>query len=166
MGGCTGTLPTYSQSDGGCVSLISAGTSGEESAFLDASESGDDVFFLTRSRLNPQDVDNALDVYDAHVCSAEAPCLPEPPPPAPACEGDACQQPATPPVDATPGSLTFNGAGNVLECPKGKVKKSGKCVKKQQAKKHKKKSKHKKLNKKKTGGTKQKRANSNRGGHK
>ena len=36
---------------GGCVSLISSGTSSEESAFLDASENGDDVFFLTTARL-------------------------------------------------------------------------------------------------------------------
>ncbi len=31
----------------GCVALISAGTSPQESAFLDASENGSDVFFLT-----------------------------------------------------------------------------------------------------------------------
>ena len=47
-----------------------------------------------------------------------------------------------PPVDSTPGSLTFNGAGNVFECPKGKVRKNGKCVAKHKAKKHHKKSKH------------------------
>jgi DNA-binding beta-propeller fold protein YncE len=152
VGGCTESVPTYSPRSGGCVDLISAGTSGEESAFLDASENGDDVFFLTESRLTPQDTDAALDVYDAHVCTAEVPCLPSPPPPAPACEGDACQPPATPPNDATPGSLTFNGAGNVVECLKGKQLKKGKCVaKKSQKKKGKK---HKKHHKKK--GKKQK----------
>jgi DNA-binding beta-propeller fold protein YncE len=145
VGGCTISSPTFDQASGGCVGLISAGTSGDDSAFLDASESGDDVFFITRSKLVLQDEDAALDVYDAHACpdGAAVPCLPSPPPPAPACEGDACQPPATPPVDATPGSLTFNGAGNVLECPKGKVKKNGKCVaKKHKAKKHKKDKKH------------------------
>ena len=35
----------------GCVGLISSGTSLEESAFLDASESGEDVFFLSSARL-------------------------------------------------------------------------------------------------------------------
>jgi hypothetical protein len=136
---CTEANPTFGARSGGCVDLISAGTSGEESAFLDASESGDDVFFLTRSRLVAQDIDAALDVYDAHVCTAEVPCLPEPAPPAPECSGDSCQQPAVPPNDATPGSLTFNGAGNVLQCPKGKVKNSGACVKRKSkvAKKHK-----------------------------
>jgi DNA-binding beta-propeller fold protein YncE len=137
VGDCTGLLSTFSQRNGGCVSLISSGTSREESAFMDASESGDDAFFLTYSRLNPQDVDSALDVYDAHVCSAASPCLPSPPAPAPACEGDACQQPATPPSDQTPGSLSFSGAGNVLQCPKGKVKRSGNCVKKHKAQHHK-----------------------------
>ena len=139
---CTTASATYSARSGGCVSLISSGTSKQESAFLDASESGDDVFFLTYSRLRPQDTDTSLDVYDAHVCSAGSPCLPEPPAPPPACQGDACQQPAVPPVDSTPGSLTFNGAGNVFECPKGKVRKNGKCVAKHKAKKHHKKSKH------------------------
>jgi DNA-binding beta-propeller fold protein YncE len=136
VGGCTEAGETFSARSGGCVGLISAGASKAESGFLDASESGDDVFFLTSSRLGPRDVDAARDVYDARVGGGEA----EPPRPV-ECSGDACQQPATPPVDATPGSLSFSGAGNVVECPKGKVKKSGKCVKKQQkkAKKHKKK---------------------------
>jgi hypothetical protein len=57
------------------VSLISSGTSSQESAFLDASESGGDVFFLTAAALAGQDVDNQLDVYDAHECSG-SPCIP------------------------------------------------------------------------------------------
>jgi hypothetical protein len=166
VGGCSESSPTFGQRSGGCVGLISSGTSREESAFLDASESGDDVFFLTSSRLVAQDEDSARDVYDAHVCTSSEPCLSEPPAPPPACQGDACQQPATPPVDATPGSLTFNGAGNVKECPKGKQLKKGKCVSKQQkkAKKHKKKS--NKKNGKKGNGKKSKSAKSNRGGGK
>jgi DNA-binding beta-propeller fold protein YncE len=164
VGSCSISVPTYSPVSGGCDDLISSGTSPENSAFIDASKSGNDVFFFTGSRLRPEDVDSRRDVYDAHVCSAEVPCLPEPPPAPPACEGDACQLPATPPVDATPGSLTFSGAGNVLECPKGKVKKGGKCVKKKQAKKHKKKQ-HKKTNKKK-GGKAKKPAASKGGGKK
>ena len=59
----------------GCLGLISSGTSGEESAFLDASgmgpggQEGEDVFFLTAAKLSPSDTDTALDVYDAHICS-------------------------------------------------------------------------------------------------
>jgi hypothetical protein len=138
VGGCSQSSPTFGQTSGGCVGLISSGASRQESAFLDASENGDDVFFLTASKLVPQDEDAAYDVYDAHSCppGAVAPCLPSPPPPAPACEGDACQLPATPPVDATPGSLTFNGAGNLHETkPKKKNRK-----KHHKAKKHHKKS--------------------------
>jgi hypothetical protein len=141
VGSCTRVSPTFAPSNGGCVSLISSGTSPLESAVLDASESGDDVFFLTSARLAPQDTDSERDVYDAHVCSGEAPCFPEPQPAPPICSGDACQLPATPPVDATPGSLTFSGAGNVVACPKGKVKKQGHCVKRKKAK-HTKKHKH------------------------
>jgi hypothetical protein len=141
IGSCTTQSQTFGELSEGCVSLISSGTSAQESAFLDASENGDDVFFLTSARLSGLDTDSARDVYDAHVCTAEVPCLPEPQPPAPACSGDACQQPATAPNDATPGSLTFNGAGNLVQCPKGKQLKKGKCVKKAQkkVKKHKKK---------------------------
>jgi hypothetical protein len=59
----------------GCVALISSGGSSEESAFLDASESGSDVFFLTTARLSPQDTDHAYDIYDAHECTTLSPCI-------------------------------------------------------------------------------------------
>jgi hypothetical protein len=140
VGTCTSSEPTYSTRSGGCVNLVSSGAAPGESVFLDASESGDDAFFLTPARLTPRDIDGALDVYDAHVGGGET-ALVKPV----ECQGDACQQPATVPDDATPGSLTFSGAGNVLECPKGKVKQKGKCVKKQKQKKKKSK-KHKKSN--------------------
>jgi hypothetical protein len=114
---CATTSQTFSTRSDGCVALISAGTSSEESAFLDASEDGDDVFFLTTARLAPQDVDRSLDVYDAHVCSLEAPCPAEPQPgPAP-CEGDACQGGGLVPHDPTPGSLTFHGPENLPPPP-------------------------------------------------
>ena len=104
----------YVPASGGCTSLISSGTSPLESAFLDASESGDDVFFETSAKLVPQDTDDALDVYDAHVCGVGWQCPPPPPPPLPACEGDACQSPASAPEDPTPDSLTFTGPGNLV----------------------------------------------------
>jgi DNA-binding beta-propeller fold protein YncE len=113
VGGCTESNPTFGKASAGCVGLVSSGTSSEESAFLDASESGDDVFFLTASKLAPADVDGANDVYDAHVCGAESSCPSPPSPPPPACEGDACQSPVPAPDDPTPGSLTFEGPGNL-----------------------------------------------------
>jgi DNA-binding beta-propeller fold protein YncE len=143
---CTAASPEFSSISGGCTSLISSGISPEESVFLDASESGDDVFFVTQSRLGAKDVDSATDVYDARVGGGE-PQLVKPV----ECSGDACQPPSTPPVDATPGSLTFNGAGNVTQCPKGKELKKDKCVK-QRAKKrqHHKKRQHQKKGQKRT----------------
>ena len=78
VGACTVDVLAFSERSGGCVGLISAGESAEESAFLDASESGGDVFFLTLSQLAPQDYDHSLDVYDARECSSESPCFPTP----------------------------------------------------------------------------------------
>ena len=48
-----------------------------ESAFLDASANGNDVFFLTAQPLSSQDKDSNFDIYDAHVCrvSGSEPCL-------------------------------------------------------------------------------------------
>ena len=112
VGDCSASSSSFSPVSGGCVNLISSGSSKEESAFLDASESGDEVFFLTGARLTTSDVDGAFDVYDAHVCTAASPCPPPPPPPAPACEGDACQSPGSPPSNETPGSLVYHGPGN------------------------------------------------------
>lgn len=112
VGNCATTATTYASAAGGCVGLISSGTSPQESTFLDASENGDEVFFLTAARLTTNDVDSAFDVYDAHACSASSLC-----PPAassiPACEGDSCQNPGSPPNDSTPGSLTYQGPGNL-----------------------------------------------------
>jgi sugar lactone lactonase YvrE len=102
------------QSAQGCVNLISAGSSSEESALLDASENGGDVFFLTAAQLSGEDKDNAFDVYDAHVCSeggCPAQAIGSPPPCASA---DACRAAPTPQPGAfsAPASSTFSGAGN------------------------------------------------------
>ena len=101
----------------GCVALMSAGSSAQESVFLDASQSGSDVFFLTTSKLAPQDFDNARDVYDAHECTAESPCLPEPAAAPAACETEAsCKASPSPQplIYGPPGSATFSGPGNPL----------------------------------------------------
>jgi hypothetical protein len=101
----------------GCVALISSGTSGLESTFLDASTSGDDVFFLTSAQLTAQDVDDSPDVYDAHVCSAAMPCFPAAPVPVPVCGTvESCRS-----VEGSPGGLgapasaLFSGAGNLVQ---------------------------------------------------
>jgi hypothetical protein len=114
VGDCTSSSKTYSSTSAGCVALISSGSSKEESAFLDATESGDEVFFLTDARLLTSDVDTAFDVYDARVCSASSPCSSPPPPPSAACEGDSCQNPSSPLANQTPGSLSYAGPENPL----------------------------------------------------
>ena len=57
-------------STGGCLNLLSSGSSAQESAFLDAGVSGSDVFFVTAAQLAPSDKDTNFDVYDARVCSS------------------------------------------------------------------------------------------------
>lgn len=114
VGDCADTSSTYSALAGGCIGLVSSGSAKEESAFLDASESGDEVFFLTQARLTTTDIDSAFDVYDAHVCTSSSPCPPPPAPPSPACQGDACQNPSAPPKEETPSSLTYKGPGNAV----------------------------------------------------
>jgi hypothetical protein len=114
-GDCTGSSASFNAGKGGCVTLVSSGRAAGESAFLDASENGDDVFFLTAERLVSQDLDTAFDVYDAHVCSSEAPCSEEAVSP-PACStAESCRAaPAPQPsIFGSPSSATFSGQGNI-----------------------------------------------------
>jgi hypothetical protein len=99
----------------GCVALISSGGSSEESAFLDASESGGDVFFLTLQELSVDDVDSALDVYDAHECVTQAPCASAPVVSPPCTTAESCRGApvAQPSIFGAGGSATFSGAGNL-----------------------------------------------------
>ncbi|HET7052762.1 MAG TPA: hypothetical protein VFI09_02455 [Solirubrobacterales bacterium] len=110
--------------ENGHLHLISRGTGTDDSYFLDASPSGNDVFFLTRDKLVGWDVDNNRDAYDARVGGG----FPEPPPEPPACEGDACQPPPNVPNDQTPSSASFKGPGNP------KVARHRRCARKQKHK--------------------------------
>jgi hypothetical protein len=140
----------------GCVGLISSGTSAQESAFMDASETGGDVFFLTTAKLSTADFDKAYDIYDAHECTSSSPCVPQPLLAPPECTtADACRAaPAPQPsIFGAPSSATFSGVGNLtptpaaskkttkkaVKCKKPKKLRHGKCVKvKSKAKKSKK----------------------------
>jgi hypothetical protein len=124
MGDCTDASGNASTvwSAGGCVSLLSSGTGEDEAAFIDASETGDDAFFLTSAQLSVTDVDNEVDVYDARVDGVPAVLTPRS-----ECQGEACQAPPAAPNDPTPGTTTFRGPGNThaggaKHCPKGKRK--------------------------------------------
>jgi hypothetical protein len=114
VGDCTLGSPLFQEALDGCVGLISSGGSKDESVFLDASETGDDVFFLTKAGLAPGDGDRLFDVYDAHVCSVSVPCLPAAPVSLPACStSDSCKPAPTPQPESfgAPASQTFSGVG-------------------------------------------------------
>jgi hypothetical protein len=127
VGDCGTGSVTFGERSGGCVGLVSSGASSEESAFLDASASGGDVFFLTASKLVSQDFDTALDVYDAHECVSREPCYAAGPVAPPACStGDSCKAAPSPQplLFGSPSSATFSGAGNVSSSGSAPVLKS------------------------------------------
>jgi hypothetical protein len=130
-----------SAENGGCLSLLSTGTSAEGSFFGDASADGDNAFIFTTSPLVPQDDDELVDAYDARVgggLDAQHPA-----PPAPPCEGEACRGAGSevPPASGA-GTAVFQGPGNPTptfkKCKHGKVLKKGRCVRKKHKKHHKK----------------------------
>jgi hypothetical protein len=135
------------ESPAGCVALISSGTSGEESAFMDASQSGGDVFFLSSSKLAPSAVEGGQQLYDAHQCTSAAPCPVEAvaPPACTSAEGCRGAPAPQPPIYGPPPSATFNGPGNTpppppppavvkrlatksVRCKKHFTKRHGRCV--------------------------------------
>lgn len=127
VGGCAG--------EGGCTGLISSGSSTHESAFLDASANGNDVFFLTASTLVTSDRDKDFDVYDARVCGS-AGCIVPPVPPPSSCDSIEECRPSTPSIPAFPapsGATTpssGNGAGQTGVLPNKAVESPKQAVKK------------------------------------
>jgi hypothetical protein len=119
LGSCTNSSEgaAVARSADGCVGLISSGTAEGDAGFLDASPSGDDVFFVTGAKLSVLDEDDAVDVYDARVNGTPAVLKP-----ISECAGEACQPAAGPPNDPTPASESFRGPENAIHCPKGKRK--------------------------------------------
>jgi hypothetical protein len=124
----------------GCIFPISDVAGNYESFFLDASPSGNDVFFATEDQLVPADTDFHVDIYDARV-DGGFPVSTEPP----SCDnGDSCKGPVSPQPGAfgAPASATFSGAGNLApklvekppppkpKCRKGFTRKHSKCVRK------------------------------------
>jgi len=102
--GGTTKLYEYEQ---GAVRLISGPQAGGDAVFLDASASGDDVFFATREQLVASDTDESIDVYDARVDGG----LPTPTATSP-CQGGCQEAPAPPPPLSAPLSATFVGPGD------------------------------------------------------
>jgi hypothetical protein len=125
--------------NGGCLYLLSTGTSPQPSFFADASESGNDAFIYTTQPLVGQDLDELVDVYDARVgggLASQNPPLPS------ICTGEACRpQTTAPPATQSPGTSSFSGPPN----PQPKKHKKKKHHKKKHHKKHhQKKNQHKK----------------------
>jgi hypothetical protein len=112
--------------------LLSDGKNSQGASFVDASTNGDDVLFVTRAQLVPQDIDQLVDLYDARSPHApgEAVGFPVPVPPAP-CEGEDCfPAAAAAPAFAAPSSSVFVGPKNAVAKPKPAVKKKPKPKKK------------------------------------
>ncbi len=84
--------------ENGVIHLISSGTSDENSTLDDASANGDNVFFVTRAQLVPDDQDEHSDMYDARVDGGFATAVS----PAP-CSEEGCRGP----VSAPPEPLTI-----------------------------------------------------------
>jgi hypothetical protein len=123
-GSCHPQAPSEER-EGGCVYLLSAGTSPDPSFYLDNDESGENVFFATRAGLVKGDTDESYDVYDARVNGG----FPEPPEPAKC--GGTCRSAG--PAPMLPESLTsaLGPSGNVIPTPPpptvqthGQIKKS------------------------------------------
>jgi hypothetical protein len=122
----------------GQISLISSGQDSLPSFFLGASGDGRNVFFGTHARLVPADLGSGGNLYDARVCTSLEPCIAPVPGREGLCEGDACSHPAAAPSDATPGSATFVGPGDLVPvaeampraktCVKPRRLSRGKCV--------------------------------------
>jgi hypothetical protein len=128
-GDCKGSSGSASARSGeGCVSLISSGSAVGAAAFLDASESGNDVFFLTPARLSGNDKDDEYDVYDARV--GGKPAVLEP---IKECLGEGCRTAPPQALDPVQSKAPFHRAGNLRKgrkCPKGKhkVRRQGRAV--------------------------------------
>ncbi len=128
---------------GGCAYLLSGGSSIDDSFFLDASVSGNDVFFMTRAQLVPEDGEESFHVYDARAPHVPGEAVGFPPVPGAVCGGADCQGPApVAPGFGVPASVAFGGVGNlpppvpvvlkpkakkVVVCRRGFARRRGRC---------------------------------------
>jgi hypothetical protein len=97
--------------EGGCVYLISSGTSRDPSFYLENDESGDNVFFSTKEGLVKGDSDESYDVYDARVNGG----FPEVVPPTEC--ASACRRGSGAPPLASPLTTALGPSGNLITHP-------------------------------------------------
>ncbi len=112
-----GTLDVYEWHEGR-VSLISSGADSAPSFFLGASSDGANVFVGTHANLIASlDTESQGNIFDARICTEAEPCIKPSAGETAQCEGGSCQTPPPAPLDATPASSTFSGAGDLAEQP-------------------------------------------------
>jgi hypothetical protein len=129
-GTCTESSSAFQPQAGGCIYLISGPRSASDDYLYGMTPHGSDAVFLSGDLLSFEDHDKTPSLYDARIGGG----FPEPPPIAGECLGEACQPAAVVPDKPSIGTSGPPKAGNVIEavpdsCPKGKVKKHGKCLK-------------------------------------
>jgi sugar lactone lactonase YvrE len=134
-GTCTEGGPAYSPANQGCLYLISTGKSNYPSFFVDASSSGNDVFFLTRDQLVGQDTDQLQDVYDARVNGG---LTSQNQPPSIPCENEGCKNEAGPPPQfSAPPQISGPGNPPIKRKPCKPKKGKKACGKKHKPRHHK-----------------------------
>jgi hypothetical protein len=113
------SCPTSTSVYGGCLFLLSGGQGDDYSYFVDADESGSNVFLTHRGQLGGVGPLNDKDhLYDVHASGGFVNI-------SRACTGTGCQGvPPAAPSFATPASVTFSGAGNFMPSPPKVVVKS------------------------------------------
>jgi sugar lactone lactonase YvrE len=131
----TGSCESEKQ-NGGCLYLVSTGTSPAPSYFGDADDAGSNAFFYAVEPLVGQDIDEIVDIYDARVGGGIA--SQNPPPVSPACPSpEACRSGVpVPPSSQSPGSAGFLGPGNQKPPQKKKRGKRKSNKKKHHKKRH------------------------------
>ena len=120
--------------DGGCVELLSTGTSPFTVELLGISRDGTDAYFFTRDRLAEEDENgNTVKIYDARSFGG-FPFVPDPP----QCKAsDECHGPGTP-APAPPQIKSFapTPGGNLPPCKHGFVRRHGECVRRTRNRRH------------------------------
>ena len=118
------------ETNGGCVELISSGSSPFAARLAGISSNGTDAYFFTREKLVEQDENgNSVRIYDARSLSGFPFISPEPQCKASdECHGPGTQQPPPPPIK----SFAETPGGNLpkVKCKKGLVERHDKCVRK------------------------------------
>jgi hypothetical protein len=112
--------------DGGCVELLSTGTSPFAAELLGISSAGGDAYFFTRDKLAEEDENgNTVKIYDARSFGG-FPFVPTPP----QCKAsDECHGPGSPAPPAPQiKSYAPTPGGNLPPCKRGFVRRHGDCV--------------------------------------